>query len=114
MQHDYASGEKQSCAKKKPRINYIIIEFYHWLLGRKRGTVKAICGQSINSLVSICYNTGVTQTGIVSQWFARHLNFKSKYCKSDTTSPPFKTKSQLPRPRDRADSDVSKNISQIQ
>lgn len=82
--------------------------------GEKRGTVKAICGQSINSLVSICYNTGVTQTGIVSQWFARHLNFKSKYCKSDTTSPPFKTKSQLPRPPDRADSDVSKKISQIQ
>lgn len=103
---------KNKSVLKKNRTNYIIIEFYHWLLGRKRGT--AICGQSINSLVSICYNTGVTQTGIVSQWFARHLNFKSKYCKSDTTSPPFKTKSQLPRPPDRADSDVSKKISQIQ
>lgn len=90
---------------KKTRISYIIIRFYHWLLGRKGGMVKAIGGQSINSLVSICYNTGVTQTGIVSQWFARHLNFKSKYCKSDTTSPPFKTKSQPPRPRARADCD---------
>lgn len=114
MQHDYASGEKQFCAKKNPELIISSLSSITGCWGEKRGTVKAICGQSINSLVSICYNTGVTQTGIVSQWFARHLNFKSKYCKSDTTSPPFKTKSQLPRPRDRADSDVSKNIFQIQ